>query len=103
MPVKVEELKKYEGYAEDEVEIARFLEKNKGDGFNLEEIREGIGRIDLPITPNEKGSVLTLRNAGSFSLNVADRILLIWTLNEMLEKGKISVSKYLGEKFYFIE
>ena len=41
---------------------------------------------------------MTLQNVESFSLNVADRLFLRWTLKEMVEKGKIGVSEYQGEK-----
>ena len=103
MPIKVEEARKYKGYKEDEVKIARFLEKNKGNAFTAEEIRKGIGRIDIAYTPDEKGSLLTLQNVSSFTVNVLDRVFFIRTLNEMAQKRKISVSEVAGEKYYFIE
>lgn len=101
--MKTEELKKYKGYKEDEVKIARFLDKNKGNGFTVEEIRKGIGEIDIAYTPDEKGSLLTLQNVSSFTVNVLDRVLFTRTLREMAQKGKISVSEVSGEKYYFID
>lgn len=103
MSIKVEEAKKYKGYKKDEVKIARFLEKNKGNAFNLEKIRKGIGRIDIAYTPDEKDSYWTWQNVGSLTLNVLDRVFLRTTLDEMVQKGKISVSEVAGEKYYFIE
>ena len=103
MSIKVEEAKKYKGYAKDEVKIARFLEKNKGNALTEEKIRDGIGKTDIPLVPDEKGSLLTLQNASSFTLNIVGRIFFSDTLNEMVKKGKISVSEVAGEKYYFIE
>lgn len=103
MPIKVEEAKKYKGYAEDEVKIAHFLDKNEGDAFTEEEIRKGIGKTDIAFVPDEKGSYWTLPNVGSFTLNVLDNIFFRQTLNEMAKKGKISVSEVSGKKYYFTE
>lgn len=103
MPIKVEEAKKYKGYKEDEVKIARFLEKNKGNAFTPEEIRKGIGRTDIVYTADEKGDYWTWQNAGFFALNVADRVLFNMTLEEMVKERKISVSEVAGKKYYFVE
>lgn len=102
MPIKVEEAKKYKGYEKDEVKISKFLEKNRGDAFKEDEIRKGIGRTDIPYLPDEKGSYVTLKNFGSLSLNILRSVFFTDTLDEMVKKGRISVSEVSGEKYYFL-
>jgi hypothetical protein len=103
MPIRIEEAKKYKGYTEDEVKVARFLERNRGSAFTEEEIRRGIGKIDIAYAPDERGSYFTLPNIGSFTINVLDRVFLRNTLEEMVKKNKIGVSEVSGERYYFTE
>jgi hypothetical protein len=102
MPMKVEDAKKYEGYQEDEVKIARFLNEHKGNAYTLEEIMKGIGGTPIPFTPNEKGSYWTWENAGKFALEVANFVFFRNTLNEMVKKGRIKISEVAGKKYYYV-
>jgi len=103
MPIKVEDAKRYKGYEEDEVKIATFLTENKGNAFTEEEIEKGIGKTDFTYTPDKRGSYWTWQNVGLFTLNVINGVFFRTTLEEMVEKGKISVSEVAGKKYYFIE
>lgn len=102
MPIKVEDAKKYKGYEEEEVKITHFLERNKGNAFTEEEIIKGIGKTDIPYTPDEKRSYWTWQNVGAFTLNVMYRVFFRQTLNKMVQKGKINVSEVAGKEYYFI-
>jgi len=103
MPMKVEDVKKYEGYEEDEVKIASFLTKDKGNAFSQDEIMKGIGETPMVYAKDEKGSYWTWENAGKFALDVANRILFGKTLDEMVKKRKINVREVAGNKYYFME
>lgn len=103
MPIKVEEAKKYAGYEDDEVKIAKFLTKNSGQAFLEDEIMRGIGKTQLSFTPDEKGSYWTGQNVGFFALNVASIVFFRNTLENMVRKRKINVSEVAGKKYYFIE
>lgn len=103
MPMKVEDVKKYEGYEEDEVKIASFLSKDMGNAFSLDEIMKGIGETPIAYAKDEKGSYWTWENTGKFALDVANRILFKNTLDGMVKKGKINVREVAGKKYYFIE
>lgn len=73
MPIKVEDAKKYEGYEEDEVKIARFLNEHEKNAYTQDEIMIGIGMASTVYTKDEKGSYWTWENAGKFALQVANR------------------------------
>ncbi len=103
LPIKVEDAKKYKGYKEDEVKIANFFSKNKGNAFTEEEIWKGVGKTDIIYTPNEKDSYWTWQNVGAFTLNVINGVFFRTTLNKMVQQGKISVSEVAGKKYYFVE
>ena len=103
MPIKVEDAKKYKGYKRDEVKIASFLTKNKGNAFTEEEIEKGIGKIPTVYAPDEKGSYWTWQNVGAFALGVIDGVFFRSTLEEMVKKEKIRVSEVAEKKYYFIE
>ena len=44
MPIPVEELKKYEGFQELEIQISKFLENRRGEALTDDEITEGLQR-----------------------------------------------------------
>ena len=89
MPISTEEAKKYEGYQETEIEIVKFLEKNKGKAFLKVEIMDGIGVGVSALRPDEKGSYWTWPNVTSFALAVAYNVSFQNTLDELSRKGKI--------------
>jgi hypothetical protein len=103
MPLKVEEAKRYDAYAEDEVKIVSFLTKNKGNAFAEEEIMRGIGKPSVAYTQDEKGSYWTWRNVGEFAVAVINGVSFRQTLGEMVKKGKIKVSEVAGKIYYYIE
>jgi hypothetical protein len=103
MPMKVEDVKKYEGYEEDEVKVASFLNKNMGNAFLQDEIMKGIGVTPIVYAKDEKGSYWTWENTGKFALEVANRVLFGRTLDEMVKKRKINVREVAGRKYYFVE
>lgn len=103
MPKKVEDVKKYAGYEEDEVKIASFLSRNTGNAYSQDEIMKGIGKPSIVYTKDEKGSTLTWGNAGRFALEIAQMVLFGNKLDEMVKTGKISVREVAGEKYYFTE
>jgi hypothetical protein len=103
MPIKVEDAKKYEGYEEDEVKIARFLNEHAENAYTQDEITKGIGMTPTVYTKDEKGSYWTWENAGKFALHVANRILFKDTLEKMVKTGKIKASESGGKRYYFIE
>lgn len=103
MPIRVEDAKKYEGYEEDELKIAKFLTTNIDKAFTEEEIAKGIGKQDLAYTPDEKGSNWTWQNVANFTVNVLDGIFFRDTLNQMVKQNKISVREVAGKKYYFTE
>jgi hypothetical protein len=100
--MEIEDAKKYEGYGEDEVKIARFLEE-KSKAYTEDEIREGIGKTPMVYNKDQKGSYWTWENAGKFALEVSRNVLFGITLDEMVKKGKIKVSEVAGTKYYFVE
>jgi hypothetical protein len=103
MPIKAEDAKKYKGYQEDEVKIAQFLEKNKGNAFTDEEVMKGIGKTPKVYTPDEKGSYWTWQNVGNFTVEVLGAVSFRNTLNDMVRKGKIKVSEVAGITYYYID
>jgi len=104
MPIPIEDVKKYKGYTDDEVKIVNFLNKNKGQAFTEDELwRAIIKPRRSEYVKDEKGSIWTLQNIAIFALDVVNETFFGYTLREMVKKGKICVSEYSGEKYYFIE
>jgi hypothetical protein len=102
MPIKVEDAKKYKGYEEDEIKIARFLNEHPENAYTQDEIMKGIGMIPIVYAKNENGSYWTWENAGKLALDVARSVSFEKTLDEMVKKGRIKVSEVAGKKYYFI-
>jgi len=99
MPIPVEELKKYEGYKELEIQISKFLENRRGEALTDYEITEGLQR-GFSFEANEG---LTLKNIGILGLNIARGIILLNTLNDMVKSGKIQSKIYQNQTYYYIE
>lgn len=99
---KVEELKKFKGYEEDEIAIAKWLQARKGQAYTYIEINKAI-KGDIPINPDEKGSYWNWENVGVFTLNVLALSLFRDTLKKMVEAGKIKMIPEHGEEYYYYE
>lgn len=99
MPIPVEELKKYEGFKELEIQISKFLENRRGEALTDNEITEGLQR-GFSIEANEG---LNLKNIGILGLNIARGIVLLNTLNNMVKSGKIQSKIYQNQTYYYIE
>ena len=99
MPVPVDEIKKYEGYKELEILISKYLESRKGEALSEDEISEGLQR---GISLNVKEG-LSLKNIGIIGLNIAQGIILLNTLKDMVKSGKIQSRIYQNQPYYYIE
>ena len=100
--MSIEELKKYEEYEEEEIEISKFLEARKGQAFTYMEIYQGLREL-VPYTPNKEGSYWTWENAGAFMLNVLAVDAFHNKLKRMVDSGKIKMKVAKGEEYYYIE
>jgi len=103
MPIKVGDAKKYEGYEEIGVKIARFLTEHMGNAYTIDEIMKGIGETSMTYAKDEKGSYWTWENAGKFALDVANIVFFKNTLEQMAKTGKIKASEVGGVNYYFME
>ncbi len=99
MPIPIEELKKYEGYQELEIQISKFLESQSGDALSEDEITEGLQR---GLKLNDKEG-LSLKNIGLIGLNIARGLVLLDTLRDMVKLGKIKSKIYQNRTHYYIE
>ncbi len=84
MPMKVEDLDKYENYTELEMKIAKFLEEHKGTAYTCDEIYMYMNK---KAQPQSWGDVAIL-------------IMFCWMLRNMAMEGKIK-SRYAGGNVYY--
>lgn len=99
MPIPVEELKKYEGFKELEIQISKFLENRRGEALTDDEITKSLQRG----FSNEANEGLNLKYIGILGLNIARGIVLLNTLNNMVKSGKIQSKIYQNQTYYYIE
>ena len=100
--MRVDELKKYEEYEEDEIEVSRFLEAGKGQAFTCVEVYSAL-RGAIPFEPDEGGSYWTWKNAGVLALNVLAVRGFDDKLKKMAATGKIRMKIADREEYYFVE
>ena len=84
MPMKVDDLDKYENYNELEMKIAKFLEEHRGTAYTCDEIYEHLYKKATPY-------------------GWEDVVLFLpfcWILGNMAMEGKIK-SRYAGGKVYY--
>ena len=102
MPMRVDDLKKYENYEEEEIRIAKFLEQHRGFAYTYEELHGELHKR-LDYEPDEKGSYLTLKNIGKLSLNIVGLYAFSQILRNMAKEGKIKMKMAKGEEYFYIE
>lgn len=102
MPIRIDELKKYEKYEKDEIEISRFLGNRKEQAFTCLELYEAL-KGSIPLEPKGDGSYWTWKNVGLFTLDVLALSSFCNKLRKMVENGKINMKIAMNEEYYYIE
>ena len=98
MPIKIEDVKKFEGYESEEIQIVKYLETFLGEAFTAEELFKILGKEkQIDSGANERTQLLT------GLVNITQLAIFRNNLNIMVEEEKLKTGIYENEQYFWIE